>query len=258
MLGVLTLPALAGAWVFYLSLVTVGQDFLSFQWDALLLEAGFLAIFFAPPSVAEAPWRRGSAAVSSVVLWLERWLLFRLMFLSGAVKLLSGDPSWRNLSALNYHYWTQPLPTPIAWYAAQLPEWFQRVSVEVVFTMELAVPFLIFAPRRLRHFGAMVMICFEILIALAGNYCFFNVLTIALCVLLLDDSFLIRWLPTRLHARIEGKAPPPPPQRIARVGASGAGRNGSHSQRHPDAGSFPAWGPGSKLHPPMAQPAGSF
>jgi predicted DCC family thiol-disulfide oxidoreductase YuxK len=206
MLGLLTLPALIGAWAFYLSLVTVGQDFLSFQWDALLLEAGFLAIFLAPPSLAEAPWRHGFPAVSRTVLWLERWLLFRLMFLSGAVKLLSGDPTWRNLTALDYHYWTQPLPTPVAWYAAQLPEWFQKVSVIGVFAVELAVPFLIFAPRRFRHFGALCMIGLELLIALTGNYCFFNLLTIALCVLLLDDSFLLHRLPTGLAARLGAKA----------------------------------------------------
>jgi predicted DCC family thiol-disulfide oxidoreductase YuxK len=210
MLGVLTRPALACAWLFYLSLMNVGQDFLSFQWDALLLETGFLAIFFSPQAgkafdtkgLIEPPWRRGFPAVSSVVLWLQRWLLFRLMFLSGAVKLLSGDPSWRDLTALNYHYWTQPLPTPVAWYAAQLPEWFQKFSVATLFAVELAVPFLIFAPRRLRHFGALVMISLEVLIALTGNYCFFNLLTIALCLLLLDDSFLLARLPANLAARV--------------------------------------------------------
>ena len=126
MLGIVTGPALALAWLFYLSLVTVGQDFLSFQWDILLLETGFLAIFLAP-------WRSDRASLACWALprfrprfvWLGRWLLFRLMFLSGAVKLLSGDATWRDLTALQYHYWTQPLPTPVAWYAAQLPAWFQ-------------------------------------------------------------------------------------------------------------------------------------
>jgi predicted DCC family thiol-disulfide oxidoreductase YuxK len=206
MLGVLTRAALGLAWLFYLSLVTIGQDFLSFQWDALLLEAGFLAIFLAPAQWLEPPWRRGFSAVSSTVLWLERWLLFRLMFLSGAVKLLSGDPSWRNLTALDYHYWTQPLPTPVAWYAAQLPGWFQTLSAVNMFAVELAVPFLIFAPRKLRHCGAIVMVCFEALIALTGNYCYFNLLTIALCVLLLDDSFLRRGLSAGLLARLSAKA----------------------------------------------------
>ena len=201
-LGVVTGPALALAWLCYLSLVTVGQDFLSFQWDILLLEAGFLAIFLAPLRPFEPPWRSGTSFVSTTVIWLERWLLFRLIFLSGAVKLLSGDPTWRNFTALEYHYWTQPLPTPVAWYAAQLPAWFQRMSVVGVFALELGVPFLIFTPRRLRRVGAALIVSFQLLIALTGNYCFFNLLTIFLCVLLLDDSFFRRWLPTRLIDRL--------------------------------------------------------
>jgi predicted DCC family thiol-disulfide oxidoreductase YuxK len=216
MVGVLTGPALALAWLFYLSLAVVGQDFLSFQWDGLLLEAGFLAIFLAPPRWLEFPWRRGSAPMSSTVVWLGRWLLFRLMFLSGAVKLLSGDPNWRNLSALNYHYWTQPLPTPVAWYAAQLPAWFQTISVAAVFAVELAVPFLIFAPRRLRHFGAIVIASFEVLIALTGNYAFFNLLAIALCILLLDDSFFSRWLPPHWAARWRRTGPETHASRLTR------------------------------------------
>ena len=202
LLGVLTRPALIGAWALYLSLMTIGGGFLSFQWDALLLEAGFLAIFLAPQTLIEPPWRRGFTAVSSTIVWLQRWLLFRLMFMSGCVKLLSGDPNWRNLSALDYHYWTQPLPTPIGWYAAQLPSWFQTFTTGCMFAVELAIPFLIFAPRRLRHFAALSMAALEVLIALTGNYCFFNLLTIALCVLLLDDAFLERWLPSGLIARL--------------------------------------------------------
>ena len=111
-LGVVTGPALALAWLCYLSLVTVGQDFLSFQWDILLLEAGFLAIFLAPWRLFEPPWRSGTSIVSTTMIWLERWLLFRLIFLSGAVKLLSGDPTWRNFTALEYHYWTRLCPRP--------------------------------------------------------------------------------------------------------------------------------------------------
>jgi len=201
-LGVVTGPALALAWLCYLSLVTVGQDFLSFQWDILLLETGFLAIFLAPWRPFEPPWRSGTSFVSTTVIWLERWLLFRLVFLSGAVKLLSGDPIWHNSTALEYHYWTQPLPTPVAWYAAQLPAWFQRMSVVGDFALELGVPFLIFTPRRFKRLGAGLIVGFQLLIALTGNYCFFNLLTIFLCVLLLDDSFFRRRLPTRLVDRL--------------------------------------------------------
>ena len=160
-------PAIAVCLVLWLSLCSVGQDFYSFQWDILLMEAGFLAVF---------------ADAARVRIWLFRWLLFRLMFFSGVVKLLSGDGAWRAFTALTYHYYTQPLPTPLAWYMQQMPEWFQKVSVGFVFAVELAVPFLFFAPRRLRHVAAWLTIALQSLILLTGNYTFFNFLTIALCI----------------------------------------------------------------------------
>src|SRR5579863_2856530 len=204
-LGIATGPSLAGAWVFYLSLVTAGGDFMSFQWDILLLEAGFLAIFFAPWTWLDPPWRPPpSSPPSRTVLWLLRWLLFRLLFLSGTVKLQSDDPTWRHLTALEYHYYTQPLPTPIAWYMNQLPGWFQELSVVFLFAVEIGVPFLIFFPRRLRLTGAALMALLQILIALTGNYTFFNLLTLVLCLLLLDDAFLERFVPRRLAERITG------------------------------------------------------
>ncbi len=204
-------PLLAVLWIFYLSLVSVGQDFLEFQWDILLLEAGFLAIFFAPWRVLNPHWRgSGNSNPSLGLLWLLRWLLFRLVFLSGAVKLLSHDPTWRNLTALNYHYWTQPLPTPVAWYAAQLPGWFQKLSVVGVFVIELGAPFLMFLPRRVRFLGAALIAYLQVLIALTGNYAFFNLLTLALVVVLLDDRCLERFLPATLVARL---ATPPAPRR---------------------------------------------
>src|SRR5262249_13181178 len=130
----------------YLSLCTVCREFLSFQWDILLLESGFLAIFFAPLRLL--PWRIRASPPSRLVLWLLRWLLFRLMFESGCVKLLSGDPTWRNLTALTYHYETQPLPTWMGWYTHQLPAKLQQASTFLMFVIELVVPFFIFAPRR--------------------------------------------------------------------------------------------------------------
>jgi lipase maturation factor 1 len=159
----------------YLSLSTAGQDFLSFQWDSLLLEAGFLAIFLGN---------------SKLVVWLFRWLLFRLMVLSGAVKLTSHDPVWRDWTALAYHYMTQPLPNPIAWYMFQLPLGIQRFSTALVLFIELAMPFLFFAPRMWRFAGAGAVLFLQILIFLTGNYTFFNLLTISLCVFLFDDEAL--------------------------------------------------------------------
>ena len=175
---------LTGLWMLYLSLVTVGQVFFSFQWDVLLLETGLLAIFFAPLRIRDTFTRVSQP--SGAFLWLLRWLLFRLMFASGFVKLAS-DEVWQNLTALNFHYETQPLPTWIGWYAHQLPEWLHEISVIGMFAVELVIPFLIFAPRRLRTVGCIGLLGLQLLILLTGNYCFFNLLTIALCFLLIDD-----------------------------------------------------------------------
>ena len=195
MAGISPAPCLFLLWLLYLSLATVGRTFLGFQWDNLLLEAGFLAIFFAPtrllPSLAR------ERPPSTTILWLIRWLLFRLMFASGCVKLLSGDKTWRDLTALNFHYETQPLPTWPAWFVHQLPEWFQKTSVVLMFGIELVVPFFIFLPRRLRLFGCWAMILFQVIIAVTGNYTFFNWLTIVLCVVLLDDAALFKCVPRR-------------------------------------------------------------
>jgi len=179
--------ALAACVVLWLSLCSVGQDFLSYQWDTLLIEAGFLAIF---------------ADDSLVRIWLFRWLVFRLMFFSGVGKLLTGDATWRNLTALHFHYETQPLPTPLAWYMCQLPMWFQKVSTGFVLFAEVGVPFLIFAPRRLRYAGGGVLILLQILILLTGNYTFFNWLTILLALFLFVEPKPIGW--SRTHQAVSG------------------------------------------------------
>src|SRR5580658_9002988 len=120
-------------WALYLSLCSVSGPFLSFQWDALLLETGFLAIFFAPLQLWERPSRQ--ARPPALVVWLLRWLLFRLMFESGCVKLMSGDATWWNLAALRVHYETQPLPTWIGWYAHQWPPSAQAFCTWVMFAI---------------------------------------------------------------------------------------------------------------------------
>ncbi|MYF97694.1 DUF393 domain-containing protein, partial [Candidatus Poribacteria bacterium] len=159
--------SLIGLWVIYLSVISVGRVFLSFQWDVLLLEVGLLAIFFAPFKIRETFSR--ASELSTPFLWLLRWLLFRLMFASGFVKLAS-DEVWRDFTALNFHYETQPLPTWIGWYVHQLPEWFHEISVLGMFVVELGVPFLIFAPRRLKTIGCIALIGLQLLIILTGNY----------------------------------------------------------------------------------------
>jgi hypothetical protein len=173
-------------WAFYLSLVGVGQIFLGYQWDSLLLETGLLAVFLAPLGLRPRP----GALPSPVAVWLLRFLLFRLMFSSGIVKLLSGDTTWRNLTALDFHYETQPLPTLLGWWAHQLPAGLQKLSTAGMFAIELFVPFLIFAPRRLRIAACGAFLFLQALIAATGNYTFFNLLAVALALLLLDDTAL--------------------------------------------------------------------
>jgi hypothetical protein len=179
-------------WLTYLSLSVVGQDFLSFQWDALLLETGFLAIFIVPAAGRER--FRDAADPPRLGVWLLLWLLFRLMFGSGAVKLASGDPTWRNLTALTFHYETQPIPTPVSWYAHHLPVWLHKASTAAVLGTELLVPVLILGRRRLRALACVLLVGLQMLIALTGNYGFFNLLAASLCVFLLDDQALARFV----------------------------------------------------------------
>ncbi|MGO8869585.1 MAG: lipase maturation factor family protein [Alphaproteobacteria bacterium] len=181
----------------YLSLFYGGQTFMTYQWDSFLLETGFIALLL---SFATAPG-----------IWLLRWLLFRFMFMSGVVKLLSGDPNWWNLSALSYHFLTQPLPTPLAWYAARLPQSVLKFLTGGMFFVELVLPFLIFCPRRLRFFAAFGILLLQSCILITGNYNWFNLQTMLLCLVLFDDAALQKILPRQLArllpARAENRAP---------------------------------------------------
>jgi predicted DCC family thiol-disulfide oxidoreductase YuxK len=194
--GIAPALSLVALFAFYLSLTIAGQTLLSFQWDILLLETGFLSIFLAPwrlwpreliclpgspPPVTAAP-------VSRAGLFLLKFLLFKLMLMSGIVKLTSGDDCWWNLTALDYHYWSQPLPTVFGWWADKSPEWFKHFSVAFCLVVEIIIPFFIWAPRRPRLIAAGLMIFLQFAIGITGNYCFFNLLTIALCLLLIDDA----------------------------------------------------------------------
>ncbi len=178
--------SLIALFVFYLSLTIAGQTFLSFQWDILLLEAGFLSIFLAPWQLW--PKRGRGPPVSRAAFFLLKLLLFKLMVMSGVVKLTSGDDCWWNLTALDYHYWSQPLPTIFAWWADQHPEWFKHFSVAFCLIVEIIVPIFFWTPRRLRLIACGLVVFLQIAIAVTGNYCFFNLLTIALCLLLIDDA----------------------------------------------------------------------
>jgi lipase maturation factor 1 len=201
--GVAQAPVLLLLWIFYLSLTVAGQTFLWFQWDGLLLETGLLSVLYAPGQLR--PSLECERAPSTVMRWLVWGLLFRLMFLSGVTKLASGDPTWLHLTALDYHLWTQPLPTWPAWYAQWLPEWMHRGMTLAILAIELFVPWLIVVPerwggRRARVTACGLLVIGQLAIALTGNYGFFNLLAIALCVSLLDDAALQRVLPLRLAA----------------------------------------------------------
>jgi hypothetical protein len=183
--GLLSGPCAVLLWLLYLSIVVAGQVFLGYQWDALLLEAGMLTVLMAP-------WRlrlgRATDRVWWLSVWLVRWLLFRLNFLSGVVKLASGDPAWSNWNALEFHYETQPLPAWTSWYIHQMPPWFHSLSVGFMFYAELVAPFFIFGPRPIRRLGFASLLLLQLLIAGTGNYGFFNLLSIVLCLTLLDDQ----------------------------------------------------------------------
>jgi hypothetical protein len=176
--------ALVVTFILYLSLYYAGQTFMNFQWDAMILEAGFLAIFLTPRS--------------GIIIFLFRFLLFRLRFMSGISKFSLQDPSWSGLTALNFYFEVQPLPTPLAWYAHQLPEWLLRSATAMTLVIEILVPFMMFMPRRWRFTAAWITILWQVLIILTSNHNWFNFLTIALCLFLFDDKAVQRIIPERL------------------------------------------------------------
>jgi hypothetical protein len=173
-------------WMLYLSYVSVGQEFLSFQWDNLLLESAFFSLFVTPGGLAG----RRAPPPHPIGVFLMQWLLFRLMVESGAAKLLTGDPTWRDLSAMATYYETAPLPTWVGWWMHQLPMGLHRLSSALTFVVELVVPLGIWGPRRLRRAAVAGMLAFQVFVVLTANYGFFNYLSAALCLWALDDHDL--------------------------------------------------------------------
>ena len=170
---------LLGMWLIYYSFYNVGAPFLSFQWDILLLEVGGIGLLFAiqsPPPM--------------LFVYLLWFVLFRFMFSSGYKKLVCGSQEWRNLTAMAYHYETQPLPTQLGYYAHQLPLWFSKASVMGIYFFEIVVPIFIFMPDEVRLVACLLLIFLQLLIAATGNYAFFNLLSITMCVPLVPDRFL--------------------------------------------------------------------
>jgi hypothetical protein len=193
--------ALAVCFVCFLAFVTAAQDFSSYQSDGMLLEAGFISLFFAPPGIRPGLSRQHPPSRASMFLLL--WEGFRIYFESGVVKLASGDLSWRNLTAMDDYYQNGPLPSWIGWYVQHLPHKFHAATVIFTFAAELGLAWLIFFPRRLRIAAFCILTPFQIGIILTANYAFLNYIVLSLGFLLLDDR-VVEWiLPARIRALID-------------------------------------------------------
>lgn len=187
LLGVAPRLCVALVWASYLSIVNAAGLFFQYQWDILLLEVTAASLWIAPSAL----WpKRSAAADLRLSIWLPRLILFKLMFLSGYAKLASGDESWRDLTALSYHYWTQPIPNGLSHWVNGLPPLFHKCSVVLTFVVELLCPFLIFMGRRPRLLAAAAFAGLLLMMGTTGNYGFFHLLTGVLVISLLDDAAL--------------------------------------------------------------------
>src|SRR6185503_8451913 len=206
-------------WAIYLSFVHVGQIFYGYGWELQLVETGFLAVFLCPiRSVGPFP-----ASPPAPVIWLFRWLIFRIMLGAGLIK-LRGDPCWRDLTCLVHHYETQPIPNPLSYLLHALPPWFHKLGALFNHLVELVVPFFAFGPRRGRHIAGVLLIAFQGILILSGNLSFLNWLTIVPAIACFDDSALGRLFPAawreRTLARSAGRSPSLP-HRVAAFALAG-------------------------------------
>jgi hypothetical protein len=202
LLGYANAILLAVLWALYMSFVHVGQLWYGYGWEIQLLETGFLAIFLCPlldprPFPATPP--------PLAVVWLFRWLIFRVMLGAGLIK-IRGDPCWRDLTCLDYHFETQPIPNPLSWYAHFMPHWFHRCGVLFNHATELVAPWFAFGPRLLRHVAGSMIVAFQVFLIFSGNLSFLNYLTIVPALACFDDGLLRRVLPRPLSDRAERAA----------------------------------------------------
>jgi hypothetical protein len=187
---------LAICFVAYVSFVSAARDFSGYQSDGMLLEAGLISMFFAPPGFW--PGLGRSHAPSRASLFLLRWEWFRIYFESGVAKIASGDQSWRHLTAMDDYYQNGPLPTWIGWYVQELfPHWFHAGASFLTLAIELLLVWMLFLPSRFRIICFFIVTPFEISIILTANYTFLNYLVLLLGFLLLDDKFVQGILPAR-------------------------------------------------------------
>ena len=194
-LNVLPRAALGVCLACFLSFIAAAQDFSSYQSDGMLLEAGFISLFFAPGGLR--PGLGADRAPSRLSLFLLQWEWFRIYFESGVVKLASGDFSWRHLTAMDDYYQNGPLPTWVGWYVQQFPHWFHKSTAFMTLAMELGLVWMLFLPRRVRIICFCIVTPFQAGIILTANYTFLNYLVLVLGFLLLDDGFIRRMLPAR-------------------------------------------------------------
>jgi hypothetical protein len=183
--------------VCYLSFVAAAQDFSGYQSDGMLLEAGFISLFFASPGLW--PGLGRSNPPSRASMFLLQWEWFRIYFESGVAKIRSGDPTWRNFTAMDNYYQNGPLPTWLGWYVQHFPHWFHAGAVVLTFAVELVLVWMLFLPRRLRIICFCIVTPFEIGIILTANYTFLNYLVLSLGFLLLDDRFVEWVLPQKVR-----------------------------------------------------------
>jgi hypothetical protein len=201
---------LAILWMMYMSIVHVGQIWYGYGWEIQLLETGFLAIFLCP-LLDGRPFPKCRPPL--LVIWLFRWLGFRIMIGAGLIK-LRGDPCWRDLTCLYYHYETQPIPNPISRYLHFLPHWFHQIETAWNHFIELIVPWFSFGPRTARHIAGVLLVSFQIVLIISGNLSFLNYVTIIPFLACFDDTFLRRLLPASLVSRAERAARESEPSRI--------------------------------------------
>jgi hypothetical protein len=184
-------------WVLYLSIVNVGQTWYGFGWESLLLETGFLAIFLG----------NDHTAPPVLVLWLARWLLFRVEFGAGLIK-MRGDPCWRNLTCLFYHHETQPMPGPFSWFFHHLPKPLHRMEVAGNHFAQLVVPFGLFAPQPVASVAAAIIVVTQLWLVASGNFAWLNWVTIILAFSAIDQSWIGWWPAALLPAQPALSAPP--------------------------------------------------
>ena len=189
---------LVACFLCFLSFVSAAQDFSGYQSDGMLLEAGFISMLLAPGGWLPGWGERRPPVRAATFLLLWEW--FRIYFESGVVKLKSGDPTWRDLTAMYEYYQNGPLPTWIGWYAQHLPHWFQRGAAGATLAMELVLVWMAFLPRRWRIVCFCLVTAWQIGVIATANYAFLNYLVLVLAVLLLDDGLLRRFVPARWWA----------------------------------------------------------